>query len=176
LTTCCKYFSGQQEKNRKIIEVFTYQVRPRKFFHEKGKELVFPNDVELVFHLCPLQLFGLGGLGGSTFFKPKRSSKFQFKKGSSKHQFKVDWNTGRHTLIAGSSLDPLKVSLQAAGCRVEVHGNELHIHEHCQSSSTLEERVQDLFFAIPILLNIELFDSPFIEKVTGKVGDTPFAW
>lgn len=138
--------------------MFTYQVRQRKFVHEKEKRLIFPGEVEIVFQLGPLHLFGCGEPGGSTFTK------------GAKREFRPDSHRGRISLISPSGLKPLKVFLEGPRCRIEMNGNNLHIHEHCQSSLKLEARIQNIFFSIPILLNIEFFDPQLLKKFPVECG------
>lgn len=120
--------------------------------------------MEIVFHLSPLDLFGCGEPGGRTGIF------------GGTNQFRIDANSGRHTRISPNGLVPLKCFFEESGCRIEMKGNNLHIHEQCQSYSNLKERVEGLYFCIPILLNIEFFDPPFISRVSGRVGDLPFVW
>lgn len=144
--------------------MFTYQVRQRIFAYEKGHQPIFPNEVEIVFEFSPLHLFGCGESGGRTGTIGIPS------------KFEVDLFSGRHSLLPPCGLSPLFVFLEEPGRKVFMRGHKLHIREHCESASGLEERVQDLFFGIPILLNIEMYDPPIVKIVYGRVGKVPFVW
>ena len=51
---------------RKILPMFTYQMRPRGFIWADGKTPVFPGEIEAKFHLRPLYLFGSEKTQGGT--------------------------------------------------------------------------------------------------------------
>lgn len=144
--------------------MFTYQMRQRKFVCEEGKRLIFPGDVEIIFRLSPLHLFGCGDPGGRTVIQ------------RGKFQLKPDSHRGTAFLNSPSGLKPLRVHLKEEECRIEMNGNELHVNEYCQSSVNLEERIQDIFFGIPIFLNLDFFDPPIVEKVSGRVRNINFEW
>ena len=144
--------------------MLTYQVRPRIYKHSKGSKIIFPNDVELVFYFLPLQPFGKEPSGGRTaVFSVEASVLFNA-------------NTGRHWIQSKKPLKPLEVIIEEPIRRIEMNGNELHIQTRFNSLKEMDEVVQSLFFALPILLNIEFADPPFIEKISGTVGDVPFRW
>lgn len=144
--------------------MLTYQVRPRIYRHNKGETLIFPNDVELVFFFQPLQPFGNESGGGRTSIKTV-AAKLLF-----------DSNTGRYWIKSHNPLKPLEVIIEEPSSRIEMRGNELHVQARFESLKDMDEIVQSLFFAFPILLNIEFADPPFVERVSGKVGDVSFRW
>jgi hypothetical protein len=144
--------------------VFTYQVRPRTYRHPKGTEISFPNNVELVFHFRPLQPFGKESGCGRTAVKSV-AAKARF-----------DANTGRHWIKSKKPLMPLEVIIKEPIRLIKMFGNELHIQTRFNSLKEMDEVVQSLFFAFPILLNVEFVDSPFIERVHGTVGKVAFRW
>jgi len=144
--------------------VLTYQVRPRIYRHSKGKTFSFPSDVELVFFFQPLQPFGKEPGGGSTAVKAVEGNAL------------FDANTGRHWIKSRNPLKPLEVIIEEPVRRIEMHGNELHVQARFESLKEMDEIIQSLFFAFPILLNVEFADPPFVERVSGTVGDVPFRW
>lgn len=144
--------------------MLTYQVRPRIYRHDKGKKFNFPNDVELIFHLQPLQPFGKEPGGGRTAVRAVEAKAL------------FDANTGRHWIKSKNPLKPLEVIIEEPVRRIDMRGNELHMQARFESLSEMDKIVQSLFFAFPILLNIEFADPPFVERVAGTVGDVPFRW
>ncbi len=144
--------------------MFTYQVRPRIYRSPKGKEISFPNDVELIFHLQPLQPFGKEPGGGRTAVRAVEANAL------------FNANTGRHWIQSKNPLKPLKVIIEEPIRRVEMRGNELHIQARFNSLREMNEIVESLFFGFPILLNLEFVDSPFVERVHGTVGKVAFRW
>jgi len=144
--------------------MLTYQVRPRIYRHSEGTKITFPNDVELVFCFHPLQPFGKDPGGGRTAVLSVAASVL------------FDANTGKHWIQSKKPLKPLEVIIKEPNRRIEVHGNELHIQTRFDSLKEMDDVVQSLFFAFPILLSIEFADPPFVERVFGTVGDIPFRW
>lgn len=144
--------------------MLTYQVRPRIYRHDKDKKFSFPNDVELIFHLQPLQPFGKEPGGGRTAVRAVEAKAL------------FDANTGRHWIQSKNPLKPLEVIIEEPVRRIDMRGNELHMQARFESLSEMDKIVQSLFFAFPILLNIEFADPPFVERIAGTVGDVPFRW
>ncbi|MHC4109839.1 MAG: hypothetical protein ACYSUY_02115 [Planctomycetota bacterium] len=144
--------------------MLTYQVRPRIYRLEEGKKFSFPNNVELIFHIQPLQSFGKEPGGGRTAVRAVEAKSL------------FDANTGRHWIQSKNPLQPLEVIIDEPIRRIEMRGNELHIYTRFNSLKEMDETVQSLFFAFPILLNIEFADPPFVERIAGKVGKVDFRW
>lgn len=144
--------------------MLTYQVHPRTYRHDEAKEFSFPNDAELIFHLQPLQPFGKEPGGGRTAVRAVEATVL------------FDANTGRHCIQSKNPLKPLEAIIEEPVRRIEMRGNELHIYTRFDSLKEMDEIVRSLFFAFPILLNIEFADPPFVERVAGKVGKVDFRW
>jgi len=144
--------------------VFTYQVRPRTYRPPEGKEISFPNDVELIFRFRPLQPFGKEPGNGRTAVKDVEANGL------------FNSNTGYYSIQSKSPLKPLEVIIKEPVRRVEMRGNDLHIYTRFNSLEEMDESVQSIFFVFPILLNIEFADPPFVERVAGKVGEVDFGW
>ena len=117
-----------------------------------------------MFYFQPLQPFGKEPGGGCTAVKAVEANAL------------FDANTGRHWIQSRDPLKPLEVIIEEPVRRIEMNGNELHVQARFESLEEMEEIVQSLFFAFPILLNVEFADPPFVERVSGTVGDVPFRW
>lgn len=144
--------------------MFTYQVRPRIFRHETGKILSLPADVEIQFHFRPLQPFGMEAGGGHTAVRAVAAKAL------------LNANTGEHTVQSETPLDPLDVTIQEPIRIVSLKGNVLSIKQHFNDLSTLHETIQGLYFTLPMLLNVEFADPPFVERVDGVIGESTFRW
>ena len=144
--------------------MFTYQVRPRIYRHPEGKEISFPNDVELVFHFRPLQPFGKEVGGGRTTVRNVGASTI------------FNANSGQYWIESKHPLSPLEVIIKEQIRLIKMLGNELHIQARFNSLEEMNEIVLPLFFGFPILLNVEFADPPFVERVDGTVGETTFRW
>jgi hypothetical protein len=143
--------------------MLTYQVRPRIYRCDKGK-FIFPNDCELIFYFQPLQPFGKESGGGRTAVRAVAATVL------------FNMNTGHHSVQSKDPLKPLEIIIEEPIRYVEMHGNELHVRTRFESLKEMDEIIQSLFFAFPILLNVEFTDPPFIVRVAGTVGDVSFGW
>lgn len=145
--------------------MWTYQVRERAFKVEEGDTLVFPNSVELLFELRPLQQLGAGLDQGRTAVRGVPAT-VQF-----------HGTTGKHWIESESPLDSLEADIaNGAGRIVELRGNQLRVVQDFANIDDLRAFVESLFFGLPILLNVEFYDPPLVDRVTGRVGGTPFRW
>lgn len=144
--------------------MFTYQVRERQYKHSTGQELVFPNIVELTLILQPPQPFGLTSGGGRTAVR-NVAAKLIF-----------NANSGHHFVESSEPLQPLEVVIQETIRRIELQGNSLQITERFDTLLDLDLTLHSLYFGLPILLNVEFADPPYVERVEGRVGDVPVRW
>jgi len=144
--------------------VLTYQVRERYFKLNQKVDLKFPSDIQIEFVFKPLQPFGAGLDGGETFVE----------KGGA--QFLFNANTGRGCMKSNSPLSPLNVQFNDKEKKISVKGNLVSITHHVENLGELDSLIQSLFFSLPIVLNVEFIDPPYIERVTGKIGNEQFAW
>jgi hypothetical protein len=145
--------------------MWTYQVRERDFKVEEGESLVFPNSVELQFELRPLQQLGAGLDQGRTAVKGVPAT--------------VHFHglTGKHWIESETSLDPLEVTIEDGADRmVELRGSQLRVQQEFATIDELRAFTESLFFGLPILLNVEFNDPPLVDRVFGRVGETPFRW
>lgn len=145
--------------------MWTYQVRKRTFRIPDGSSLEFPNSAEVDFELVPLQQFGAGFDQGKT---AKRSVEAQV-------QF--DATSGRHWIESKTQLEPLDIAIQEGTDRlVELRASSLRIRQQFDDGEQLQSFVESMYFGLPIVLNVEFYDPPLVERVSGKVGTTPFRW
>lgn len=145
--------------------MWTYQVRKRTFRYEEGKPLEFPNSVEIEFELVPLQQLGAGLDQGKTATRAVEA------------QVQFDASTGKHWIESKIPLEPLEIAIEDGADRlVELEGNRLRINQHFASGEELHAFVESLYFGLPIALNVEFYDPPLVNQVTGKVGEAPFRW
>lgn len=144
--------------------MLTYQIRPRVFRVGKGKTLPFPSDGEIRFRFAPLQPFGVEAGGGRTaVFGVAASSQFNA-------------NTGALTIESKLPLQPLDVRITEPGRLVTWKGNVLQVSQHFESREILTQTIESLYFALPMLLNVDFADPPIVERVDGMVGGTHFGW
>ena len=145
--------------------MFTYQVRQRFFKLAQGHPaLVVPNDFEAVFFLQPLQPFGKSSRDGRTAVQGVRASAY------------FNANTGHHFVESATPLQPLDVVVESPIDRLQVQGNEFKVFGRVESLQHLSDFLHGIYFALPVLLNVEFGDPPVIERVEGKFGTVPFRW
>lgn len=144
--------------------MLTYQLQKRVYMVDEGKKLVFPNDVEIQILLEPPEPFGAG-------CGPSRT----VAKGC---EVRLMWNAnvGRSTAQPKRPLQPLNVSFESKNVRFTLEGNKFIARTRCKSRHDLDVLLTNLHYGLPMVLNIEFLDSPFVKQSTGKVGDIPFAW
>jgi len=131
---------------------------------DEGKKLVFPNDVEVQILLEPPEPFGAG-------CGPSRTS-------VTGSEVRLVWNAnvGRSTAQPKPPLQPLNVSFESKNVRFTLEGNKIIARTRCRSRHDLDVLLTTLHYGLPMVLNIEFLDSPFVKQSTGKVGDIPFEW
>ena len=144
--------------------MLTYQVRERYFKLNSKVELKFPSDVQIEFVFKPLQPFGAGFDGGETFVE----------KGGA--QFLFNANMGRGCMKSNLPLSPLNVQFNHKEVKISVKGNLVSITHRVENLRELDALIQSLFFSLPMVLNVEFIDPPYIERVAGKIGTARFAW
>lgn len=144
--------------------MLTYQIRPRVFRIGKGKTISFPSDAEIRFHFRPLQPFGVEAGGGRTAVRGVAAST-QFNR-----------NTGAFTIESKVPLQPLDVTIREPERLVTWKGNVLQVSQRVDSHEILTQIIESLYFAIPILLNVDFADPPIVERVDGTVAGIAFGW
>lgn len=144
--------------------MLTYQVRKRIFKLAEERDISFPADVVIELCLNPLQPFGLRSDGGKTCIKGVAASA------------ELNPNTGHHSINSESPLTPLEVEIQEEGRLIKLDGNILSISQNIETHIDLDNLINSLFFIMPMLLNIEFVDPPYIDNVRGTIGDVGFRW
>lgn len=144
--------------------MFTYHVRPRTLRHEPEKPLVFPAKCEIRFHFQPLQPFGREAGGGRTAVRAEAADAL------------FNANTGEHMIESKAPLKLLEVIVKEATRTVRLNGNVLSVSEHVESDHELSEMIEGIYYVLPLLLNVPFADPPYIERVEGTVGVSPFRW
>lgn len=144
--------------------MFTYQVRPRTFRHEPEKPLVFPAQSEVRFHFQPLQPFGVEAGGGRTAVRAVAASVL------------FNANSGEHTLESKAPLKALDVTVEEPSRKVQLTGNVLYVSQHVENGHELAQMIEGIYFVLPLLLNVSFADPPYVERVDGTVGGSPFRW
>ncbi len=144
--------------------MLTYQIRQRIFKFDTGADISLPADVKVRFHLKPLQPFGMEAGGGHTCVRAVAASVL------------FNANTGEHTIQSAIPLEPLDVTIKEPIRKITLKGNVLCIEQHFDNLKTLHDTIQSLYFALPMLFNIEFADTPFVERVDGVSGEANFRW
>jgi hypothetical protein len=144
--------------------MFTYQVRPRTFRHEPEKPLGFPAQSEVRFHFQPLQPFGVEAGGGRTAVRAVAASAL------------FNANSGEHTIESKTPLRALDVTVEEPIRKVQLIGNVLSVSQHVESGQELARMIEGIYFVLPLLLNVSFADPPYVERVDGTVGGSPFRW
>lgn len=149
--------------------MFTYVVKKRVFrIRKEGEEFKFPSEVEVSFHLQPLSAFGKSHMCGRTVIKNGQVPEFC--------KFIYDANTGRTFHETNPPLVSLAVDFKTSYGHLVLNGNIITIKSYAQNINELYSWIETLYFAIPLLLNVEFADPPVVERVAGKVGQLPFTW
>jgi len=144
--------------------VLTYQVRKRIFRLDEKDELAFPTEVIIVFVLGPVQPFGVGQDQGKTCVKGV----------AAKALFNA--NTGHHSIASEEPLSPLDVIINDEIRKVKIEGNIVKVSQNIESLNELNSLIQSIYFSLPMLLNIEFVDPPYVEQVKGSIGGLDFRW
>src|SRR5262249_35108189 len=85
-------------------------------------------------------------------------------------------NTGEHTIQSKTPLRPLDVTIDEPIRRVQLTGNVLCVSQRVESDHELAQTIEGIYFVMPLLLNVPFADPPYIERVDGTVGASPFRW
>jgi hypothetical protein len=145
--------------------MWTYQVRKRTFRIPDGSSIEFPNSADLEFELIPLQQFGAG------FDRSRTATR------GVAAQAQFDAMTGKHWIESETQLEPLDLTIEDGTDRTaKLNGNTLHITQQFEDGEVLQAFVESLYLGLPIVLNVEFYDPPVVNRVRGKIGETPFRW
>lgn len=145
--------------------MLTYQDRGRTFVLAKENELSFPSNTLIKIVFYPLQPFGSGSDEGKTLVKGVAAIT------------SFNANTGRYSVKSKIPLSPLNVNIiDEGGPKIELSGNILLVSLIINDLNELEILNQSLFYLLPMLLNIEFVDPPYVKRIFGKIGDLDFNW
>ena len=98
------------------------------------------------------------------------------KSGDAKVRRAYNANVGRFYGEIEPPLTPLTVDINDANGHLITNGNCITFKDSLQDIYSFYEAVETLYFAIPIILNVDFFDPPYVVQVEGKVGHVPFNW
>jgi len=131
---------------------------------KNGKELTFPNDVEIVVCLEPTEQFGIGEKLSKTALK------------DTKARLIYDLNTGKYGVRSTPHLQSIEAVVEWSNLRLEMRGNMVHVKTYCRTSNDLNGILIALHYLLPILLNLEFAEPPVVKYTRGRVGDAIFNW
>lgn len=144
--------------------MLTYRLRPRTFRIDPAATLVFPAAATIRVHLLPTQPFGGAPDRGRTAVKSTPASAY------------FNANTGQHHIESRPPLNPIGVVFEAPNVKLQFIGPLLICEQAVGSLNELNDLVESLYYALPCLLNAQLIDPPFIERIDGTIGDVAFRW
>lgn len=73
-------------------------------------------------------------------------------------------------------LAPVEVTIIEPEDMIVLHGNRLTISTAVSTLSELHQRIETLYFVVPMLLSLDLSDPLVVERVEGTLGGIPFQW
>ena len=144
--------------------MFTYQIRRRTYRTPEGNSLSFPSTASIRFEFLPSQPFGTEPGNGHTAVVglPAKAD--------------MDLNTGKHSIVSSEPLSPLRVLVAGGGREFRLEGTTLTFSDYFDSLEELDETINGIYFALPMLLNISFADPPYVSAVSGQVANVPFHW
>jgi len=144
--------------------MFTYQIRPRIFRLSEGTSFSFPAKGIVKFVFGPHQPFGTKSDGGRTAVKAV-AAKVLF-----------NANTGQHWIESEKPLGPLDVILEEPERVVRLNGNILEVEQNFESNKELTQLIEGIYFSLPLLLNVDFADPPYVEQAHGEIDGVQFRW
>jgi hypothetical protein len=85
-----------------------------------------------------------------------------------------DSNTGRATI--NSALDPVNVRVEYDDKVFEMRGDVFVVRGRVEKPEELRELLTSLMLSVPLLLNVDFGDAPYVVLVRGVLGGVPFRW
>ena len=144
--------------------MLTYRVRKRVFRRHGPGDIQFPAKLTIDFNLLPLQPFGMQPGGGRTVVRAVAGV------------VEFDANTGRHEATSAKPLEPLEVLIEEPARTVHRHGNTLSVTSTFTNLNEVNELLSAVYFALPILLNVEYADPPLVDSVTVTDRESTLRW
>ena len=165
--------------------MLNYQIRRRRIVLANGAEAKFPALVRIVFHFGPPEPFGEpGGIydssgnhlpqrerNATTRYEPETLRCIGIDKGLT---FVGD--TGHLWAREGARFEPLTGGIDEPDRRVQIAGSTSVLTESFANLKQLERRIEALYFALPVLMNVEIQEAPVIERVSGQINEVDFRW
>ena len=143
--------------------MLSYQTRSRTFSLKNGNKPNFPVEATIYFYCLPLQPFGKETKGGRTCVRGTRT------------EMGFNANTGEHFIFC--HLAPLKVDLSLPGGIIgRIDGNIVSIRHLFASLREAHDLITNIYYVLPILLNVDFGDPPYVERVEMVVGDSRLGW
>lgn len=140
-----------------------YQIRQRIFKYSNGQSPTFPADFEVNLHFLPLQPFGMEPGGGRTAVRGEEATVY------------FNMNTGKYYVESKRPLHPLRVE-EKGEVSVVLQGNCLTLKGIACDLDYIAQLLEAVYYLLPVLLNVEFFDPPYIERADGKIGSVAFRW
>lgn len=141
-----------------------YQLQKRTYRRTNDKEVIFPNEVEIVITFEPSEQFGVGD-------RPSKTAVL-------KHKAKISQNlsTGRGRVLSDPPLEPIEAMFEKNNVRFEINGNKFIGKADCESIDRLDVLVMTMYYVIPMLLNLEFPEAPVVKNTCGRIGEATFNW
>lgn len=141
-----------------------YRFQPRRFETPNNKEMTFPETMEIIFHLGPKSAFG-----GERAYCPTVNAE-----GSVFVRYNPD--SGRADFKSDQPLPLIKARITQPEEEISFTGNIIKYKGPCQNRRMLHDCICSIYYTFPIVMNIDLAEPPYVEKVEGTVGQIPFRW
>jgi hypothetical protein len=139
--------------------MLTYQLQRRNFKIGEGQLWTFPNDAEIQFSFEPQEPFGTRHGHSRTALRNVKATAL------------YNANNGFSTVLPETPLDPVHVGVHFDNIKYK-----LYVQCRCETQDELGQIIYQLQGLLPPILNVFLYDAPFITIVSGKVGETAFGW
>lgn len=145
--------------------MFTYQLQARHFVTDHGRAFEFPNEVTIEVVLRPGAPFGVeDGIPHLTATQSTAA--------------RATWNanTGAHHVESEAPLNPINMTVEYDNLTFAVEGNVVRVTTACKTGAEFVSTVRSLHLGLPIVLNLDLADAPYLFTTRGMVGNVSFRW
>jgi hypothetical protein len=144
--------------------MLTYQLQRRYFKCANPTEFKFPGSVKIEFHFEPQEPFGMRHGYSRAALQSVAAS------------ILYDANNGRSSVRPERPLAPVEASVHYKDMNFDFRGNKFSVECGCQTQDELAQLIYSIQGLFPPLLNVFLYDAPFITRVSGSVGAIKFRW
>lgn len=144
--------------------MLTYRLQPRVFRIEPDHSVEYPAAGRIEARLLPAGMFGGAKAEGRFLLRGSGAT--------------IEWNanSGRGRALSHGELKPLKAGVQFPNAVVRLEGNLLIWEGRLQNHAELESATQVLLYVVPPLLALEMPEPPYVERITGVLGDVVFEY